>query len=210
MHNKIVGLKKRYGFLGVLENIFQKTLSYIGVVCHRKLCLVFKLECLTSDIKESNNDYKVASLSYSDFDKYGDRTWFNTAKLTHIYDRFKNPNNIALGIIVNGQLASSGWITINDFSTIDVLHSKKIPLSVGYLWDDYTAENFRGIGLHKLLIHSRLEFLKKAEFKDAISVVDAYNKASLGGFLKLKFIRHHTFFIIKFPFLGSVNTFNYE
>lgn len=205
--NKILDVKRRYGISGILTNILQKLFSLIGISINRKYCLNFVIAEMFAGNKDILKSFaKFKELSYNDFVFYGEKTWFNADKLSFLKSVLSQSGNSAYGIINNDTIVCSGLISTEYFN----LNNIKLSFSDGYLWDDYTHPQYRGLGFHKRLINYRIYQLYLRKKTTVLVFVDSYNKASYKGFISCGFQKAQTYYVYKIGKGKSKTTFQYK
>lgn len=135
----------KYTFKQIKQAILRK---YLGTQFGR--FHYFRLDINVDDVKASLEDFDltVKELVYEDF-LLGDKFEFHTKKLDLIRERLNDPNEIAYGIIENGRLIYSCWISTK-ILRLPVKQKKPIFLlpHEGKLDDGYCDPAARGRGLH--------------------------------------------------------------
>lgn len=122
-----------------------------------------RLDINVENVKTSlaNFDLIVKELRYEDF-LLGNRSEFHTKKLDLIKERLSEPNYKAYGIIENGRLIYSTWISIERLGLPVRL---KNPINLlpqeGLLEDSYCDPIARGRGLHSKMNNFRIQKLKE-------------------------------------------------
>lgn len=140
-------------------------------------------------------DLQPKRLTYEDFLK-GDPTEFNESRLAGIKEHLENPSYKAWGIIENGVLIYSTWIsTIN--LDMPLKHQKyKLQPDEGLLDDSYCHPSARGRGIHSKMNKFRLlQLCNEGKHRAAVIVLDG-NTTSLNVQLKAGFREVATFRII--------------
>ena len=190
-------IHKRYGLGGMLVNLLLKSLKMIGAEIEVNYLLQKEVIPFPDEEKKLIQGWGIQRLTLQDFERYGDIDWFTDRKLEHIKRLLENPTeNECFGIIQNGQLVCSGWISLHYLNWGE--GSLLLPNKTGYLWDTYTNPAFRGNGFHGKLIKQRLYQLSMKEYSRAYSIVAMYNRASYKGFIKNGFAKKQLFFTCKF------------
>lgn len=165
------------------------------------------------DIDTVNKDLKdftlpVKELTFDDFLK-GDKTTFNEKKLEVIKERLLDSNYKCYGIIEEGRLIYSTWISLERIGLS--VNTKPIYLlpHEGFLEDSYCAPIARGRGIHSKMNSYRLKKLYEFGKTRAVGVVLDENHISLKVQLKSGMEDLGTFY--NGYFLGfKVNTLNKE
>lgn len=119
--------------------------------------------------KKSEVDAFVKELSYEDF-LLGDVKQFTQEKLDSIKKRFDTNEYKAYGIIKDGKLVYSAWISLKNLDLPIATTPIYLNNNEGYLEDAYCDPSARGQGLHNLMNNYRVK--KLAEHgKDTIIVI---------------------------------------
>ena len=100
----------------------------------------------------------VKELTYEDFLK-GDRTVFHGKKLELIKERLQDSNYNCYGIIENGKLVYSTWISLERLGLSVNTNPINLMPNEGLLEDSYCDPIARGHGLHGLMNYYRLKIL---------------------------------------------------
>lgn len=168
---------------------------------------------LVIDIDDINKrlegfDLPVKELKYEDFLK-GDPKEFTPAKLRFIESRLKDSSYKCYGIIENGVLVYSTWISLHKLGlSVD---TKPIFLAddEGLLEDSYCAPSARGRGIHGKMNSFRIKQLYEYGKRKVIAIVLDGNTAAFKVQLKQGFVELGTFY--NGYFLGfKVNTLKKE
>jgi len=168
---------------------------------------------LVIDIDDINKrlegfDLPVKELAYEDF-LHGDPKEFTTAKLKFIESRLKDSSYKCYGIIEDGVLVYSTWISLHKLGlSVD---TKPIFLAddEGLLEDSYCAPSARGRGIHGKMNNYRIKKLYEYGKKKVIAIVLDGNTAAFKVQLKQGFVELGTFY--NGYFMGfKVNTLKKE
>lgn len=198
---------RRYGIKGILLNVLQKFCSLFRISINHKYCLTIQINDQFIENIVTLNEYTIfQKLSYNDFASYGEKTWFNADKLSFLNFVLTQSGNSAYGIIRNNTIVCSGLISTEYFN----LNNIKLSSSDGYLWDDYTHPQYRGLGFHKKLINYRIYQLYQSKKRNVIAFVDSYNKASYKSFISCGFQKTQTYYVYKIGKSKSKTTFQYK
>ena len=190
-------IHKRYGLGGMLLNLLVKMLRTAGVELEANYLLQKEIVPFAKEDEELIQGWGMQRLTLQDFKRYGNIDWFTGKKLEHIKTLLDSPTeNECFGIIQNGQLVCSGWLSLHYLNWGE--GSLLLPNKTGYLWDTYTNPAFRGNGFHAKLIKQRLYQLCMKEYSRAYSIVAVYNRASYKGFIKNGFTKKQLFFTYRF------------
>jgi hypothetical protein len=154
--SKIAEDFKQYGFFGFLKRIAKWFLRMIGIRINSYYYMVNDIDYdKQRRLFESKGLTEVKELDYNDFLK-GDKTEFTEKKLKRVKQRLDDNGYHAYGIIENGKLVYSCWISLNWLES----HNKCIegPLSENecLLVDAYCAPEGRGRGFHNTMNSYRL------------------------------------------------------
>lgn len=163
---KLLAKIKKYGLSTVFKIILKKVFS-VEIMKFHYLKIRLDYNLLQEQLKDF--DLNVKELSYDDF-LLGDKSQFNYKKLQIINNRFEDPTYKAYGVIDNGILIYSAWISLNKLG-LPFKSNIKLEDSEGYLEDDFCHPDFRGQG-----IHSKMNIYRKAKLcefgkKECIIVV---------------------------------------
>ena len=182
----IVSLIKRYGLIGIIENLVFKSLRIIGYDEFQIMRL------LRFDLKGANKPMTknplIQRINWEDFKQcsYNDTSRFNETLMRQLKKRYEEENKrgeLCYGVISHETIVAYAWISLYYYPrSMDAL-----PVKSAFIYDDYTHPDFRGKGYHKQLIEYRLYALQKMGYNTAYASVDLFNKASLKGFLKAGF-----------------------
>lgn len=190
-------IHKRYGLGGMLLNLLVKMLRTAGVELEANYLLQKEIVPFAKEDEELIQGWGMQRLTLQDFKRYGNIDWFTGKKLEHIKTLLDSPTeNECFGIIQNGQLVCSGWLSLHYLNWGE--GSLLLPNKTGYLWDTYTNPAFRGNGFHAKLIKALLYQLCMKEYSRAYSIVAVYNRASYKGFIKNGFTKKQLFFTYRF------------
>lgn len=166
---------------------------------------------LVIDIDDINKrlegfDLPVKELVYEDF-LLGDSSEFNPAKLRIIKARLNDSSYKCYGIIEDGVLVYSTWISLHKLGlSVD---TKPIFLAddEGLLEDSYCASSARGRGIHGKMNSYRIKKLYELGKRRVVAIVLDGNTAAFKVQLKQGFVDLGTFY--NGYFLGfKVNTLN--
>lgn len=148
----------------------------------------------------------VKELTYEDF-LTGNKEVFHEAKLNFIKKRLEDPNYKAYGIVEDGQLIYSTWISLEKLGlSVDTKYIKLNP-DEGFLEDSFCDPKARGRGIHSKMNYFRLAKLYEHGKRIALGVVLDGNDISMKVQIKSGFKELGTFY--NGYFLGfKVNTLN--
>jgi len=151
-------------------------------------------------------DLPVKELEYADF-LTGDPREFTEPKLAFIKKRLEDPNYRCYGIIENGKLIYSTWISLHKLGlSVD---TRPIYLSEdeGLLEDSYCAHSARGRGIHGKMNSYRIKKLYELGKRRVVVIVLDGNTAAFKVQLKQGFVELGTFYN-GYLFGFKVNTLN--
>lgn len=147
---------RKHGLRGIFDFVLHKVLHIqIGRIHYLRLDTdIQRVEEALADF-----DLEVKRLSYEDF-LTGNQTEFNEKKLQLIKARIEDPNYIAYGIVEEGKLIYSTWISLHRLG-LPVQPSSPIYMAEneGLLEDSYCAPQARGRGLHAKMNFYRIKKL---------------------------------------------------
>ena len=129
------------------------------------------------DKKEVEKQIQTASipateLLFEDFLK-GDKDVFDEQKLALYKGRFAGGNYKAYGIIVDGHLVYSSWVSFEKVGMPIETKSVLLNQREGYFEDDYCSKEYRGQGIHTRMIWFRLnELIKHGKNVAIITIMD--------------------------------------
>jgi len=153
-------------------------------------------------------DLPIKELSYEDFLK-GNKDVFKGNKLEFIKNRLKDPNYKAFGIIENGQLIYSTWISLDRLGlSVDTSYIKMNP-DEGLLEDSFCDPIARGRGLHGKMNFWRIRKLYELGKRKVLAIVLDGNTPAMKVQMKSGFKEVGTFYN-GYVFGIKVNTLNKE
>lgn len=184
--NNIISLIKRYGFVGIAENLLFKSFRLYGFYDFQIMRLLY-FDLRKNRIQRENN-IQIQRLYFEDFlrCKHNDQIRLNESVINQLKERFdtdEDRGEICYGITEDDFLVAYSWISLKYYPRSTI----KLRENAAFIYDDYTHPKFRGKGLHKELIRHRLHVLTNMNYHDVYASVDLFNKASLKGFLKEHF-----------------------
>ena len=149
--------------------------QYIGAsVIHTEIIKAHYLR-LDIDIDKTNLllegfDLDVKELTYDDFLK-GDPSVFKGGKMELYRTRCADPTYKAYGIIENGKLIYSTWLSLHRMGM--TIETKPVYLAPneGYLEDSYCDPVARGRGFHSKMNNYRIKQIYEAGKKRVIAIV---------------------------------------
>ena len=148
----------KYTFKQIGQAILRK---YLGTQFGRIHYL--RLDINAENVKTSlaNFDLIVKELRYEDF-LLGNRSEFHTKKLDLIKERLCDPNYKAYGIIEDGRLIYSTWISIERLGLpVQLKNPINLLPQEGLLEDSYCDPIARGRGLHSKMNNFRIQKLNE-------------------------------------------------
>lgn len=172
--------------LGILRRFFCTTINKLHYL---------KMEIDADKVTEEYAKITIPAreLNYDDF-LLGDKNIFNDAKLAIYKKRFSSGKYKAYGVMIDGKLAYSCWISLEKVGMPIETETVLLKSYEGYLEDDYCAVEFRGRGIHTQMLWFRLnELLKKGKKVAVITIMDG-NMPALKPALKCGFKDMYTFY----------------
>lgn len=147
-------------------------------------------------------DLDVKELSYDDF-LIGDPNVFNGRKMELYKKRCQDPTYKAYGIIENGRLVYSTWISYHKMGMSIETKPQYLALEEGYLEDSYCAPVARGRGFHSKMNNYRIKKIYEAGKNRVIAIVQEGNTPAFkvqfkSGFEEIGTFYHGYIFGIKF------------
>ena len=162
---------------------------------------------LNIDIDKTNEllkdfDLDVKELGFDDF-LIGDRNVFKGKKLELYKQRCQDPTYKAYGIIENGRLVYSTWISLHRMGMSIERKPVYLAPNEGYLEDSYCDPVARGRGLHGKMNNYRIKKIYESGRSRVIAIVQDGNIPALkvqarSGFEELGTFRHGVFLGIKY------------
>ena len=128
-----------------------------------------KVEDLMKDF-----DLNVKELTYEDF-LLGDSSVFKGVKMDLYRQRFQEPTYKAYGIIENGRLIYSTWISLHRMGMSIETKPVYLNSNEGYLEDSYCDPIARGRGLHSKMNNYRIKKIYEAGKNRVIAIVQEGN-----------------------------------
>ena len=182
MINKIYTLYKRYGVIGIVENIILKSASIFGYKQMQILRLVSR--DVTEIKRKSRFDYNIVTLNFTNFlecCKY-DKERFSNIYIKQLQERFlqKDSGYICYGIIREGVIIAYSWTSLIFVPRYD----EKLDKNDAFIFDVYTHPDYRGKGLFPKLLDYQINELNKVAKRRALACIDIFNRASLHAFKK--------------------------
>lgn len=179
-------MKLRQIIKGILRRFFNTQITKIHYL---------KVEISSELVYENTSTISipVTKLSYDNF-LIGDKSEFNDQKLSIYTERFKDDFYSAYGIIVEGKLAYSSWISLNKLGLPADCNDILLQPDEGYLEDDYCDPEFRGKGIHTQMLWFRLNELLSVGKKYAVITIADGNMPALKAAYKCGFKSLGTFY----------------
>jgi hypothetical protein len=119
-------------------------------------------------------DIDVKELTYEDF-LLGDPNVFKGAKMELYKQRFQDPTYKAYGIIENGRLVYSTWISYHHMGMSIETKPVYLAPNEGYLEDSYCDPIARGRGLHGRMNNFRIQKILESGRNRVIAIVQHGN-----------------------------------
>lgn len=119
-------------------------------------------------------DLDVKELTFDDFLK-GDPNIFNGTKMILYQKRFQDPTYKAYGIIENGCLVYSTWISFHRLGMSIETAPVYLAPNEGYLEDSYCAPEARGRGFHSKMNNFRITKILESGRNRVIAIVQEGN-----------------------------------
>lgn len=195
---------KKYGFVEIFRYIGR---TFLGTSFHKAHYLRLNININEVNKKLEGFDLKVKELSLEDF-ALGDRTVFKGTKMDIYKKRFQDDTYKAYGIIEDGQLLYSTWISFHRVGMTVETNPIYLANNEGYLEDSYCAPIARGRGLHSRMNNYRIKKIYESGRNRVIAIVQHGNTPAFkvqfkSGFEDLGTFWHGTIFGIKFNTLNK-------
>lgn len=165
---QLISKIKKYGLRGVSWILLKKLFTIEIMKIH-----YFKIKLNHDLLKMQLKDFDlvVKELTYDDF-LLGDKSVFQGKKLEVIKKRFDDPTYKSYGIVENGVLIYSAWISLEKFG-LPVKSNIKLKPTEGYLEDDFCHPAFRGQGIHsKMNIYRKVKLCEFGKEDCLITILD--------------------------------------
>lgn len=189
---------KQYGFWGFQKLLLKFFLRIIGIEVNSYFYMVNKID---GEARHKQfvlfNINDVKTLTYQDF-LLGDKDMFTEKKLKTIKTRLADGTYIPYGIVREGKLIYSCWISmremeLSDNCLIDQLNEYEV-----LLLDDYCSPIARGKGIHTAMNAYRLWQIAQKGGCRALVIIIKENKPAYKSQLRVGFKVAFDYFIVKF------------
>lgn len=186
---------KQFGFWGFLKRIVKFFLRKIGINYNSYYYIVNHIDAEARRKQfEAAKLPSVKELTYDDF-LLGDKTIFTDKKLHLIKQRLQDDSYHAYGIIENGQLIYSCWISLKKLESSNACVEGVLDDNEGLLIDAYCSPTARGRGLHGAMNAYRLWQIARNGEKKAVGIVLKENKPSYKSQIKVGFEVAFTYYV---------------
>lgn len=197
---------KKYGLWGVFKYVGR---VFLGTSFHKAHYLRLNIDINETYKKLEGFDLNVKELSLDDF-ALGDQTVFKGAKMEVYKRRFQDQTYKAYGIIENGRLVYSTWISLHHLGMSVETEPVYLADNEGYLEDSYCDPIARGRGLHGKMNNYRIKKIYDAGKERVIVIVQHGNTPAFkvqfkSGFEDLGTFWHGTVLGVKFNTLNKAN-----
>jgi hypothetical protein len=162
---------KKYGIRGVWNFFCQRLIKTYLIKAHY---LRLNIDPAQLDTLMNGFDLDVKELTYEDF-LLGNPNEFQGSKMDVYRNRFQDDNYKAYGIIENGRLVYSTWISFHRVGMS--IETKPIYLAPneGYLEDSYCDPTARGRGFHGKMNNFRIQKIFESGRNRVIAIVQDGN-----------------------------------
>ena len=197
---------KKYGLWGVFKYVGR---VFLGTSFYKAHYLRLNIDINETYKKLEGFDLNVKELSLDDF-ALGDQTVFKGAKMEVYKRRFQDQTYKAYGIIENGRLVYSTWISLHRLGMSVETEPVYLADNEGYLEDSYCDPIARGRGLHGKMNNYRIKKIYDAGKERVIVIVQHGNTPAFkvqfkSGFEDLGTFWHGTVLGVKFNTLNKAN-----
>lgn len=158
---------RKYGMRKTIEIVFRRFLK-TGILKFHYLRLNVNEAELKAHMKLFNLDVK--ELTYDDFFK-GDKAVFGDEKLTLIKERLSDKNYKAFGIVRQGELLYSTWISMEYLSLPLIKKRIRLLPNEALLEDSYCSVEARGHGFHSQMNWYRISRLYNSGKNRILAIV---------------------------------------
>ena len=164
----LISKLRKHGIKGISSIVLRK-IFLIEIMKFHYLKIKLDYDLLKMQLKDF--DLKVKELKYNDF-LLGDKSLFQGKKMEVIKKRFDDPTYKAYGIVENGVLIYSAWISLNILG-LPIKSDIKLEESEGYLEDDFCHPAYRSQGIHsKMNIYRKFKLCELGKKECIIVVLD--------------------------------------
>ena len=171
----IIEKYKKYGIRGTWNFFLHRIIKTYLVKAHY---LRLNIDPDALDTMMIDFDLNPKELTYEDF-LLGDQTVFKGKKLELYKRRFQDPTYKAYGIIENGNLVYSTWISYHRVGMSIETNPIYLAPNEGYLEDSYCAPIARGRGLHSKMNCFRIRKIWESGRNRVIAIVQDGNIPAL-------------------------------
>lgn len=186
----IIDKIKKYGLFEAFKYIC-KVYLHTSVIKVHYLRLNINIEKINNEM--SFFDLDVKKLTLEDF-YHGDPDVFKRDKLDLYKERFQDDTYQAFGIIENGSLIYSTWISLHRLGMSIETKPLFLNENEGYLEDSYCSPNARGHGLHGKMNIYRIKKLYELGKTRVITLVQHGNTPAFKVQFKSGFEEIGTFY----------------
>lgn len=178
---------KQFGLLGLFKRTAKFFLRKIGINTNSYYYMINQIDVEARRKQfEAANLIQVKELTYNDF-LIGDKSVFNEKKLTVIQQWLSEGTYKAYGIVENGILIYSCWISLHKLETSDECVVGCLDENEGLLLGAYCSPAARGRGLHGAMNAYRLWQLTQNGKNQAVVIILKENKPAYKSQLKVGF-----------------------
>lgn len=186
---------KQFGLWGFLKRIAKFFLRKIGIIVNSYYYIVNHIDAEARRRQfEAANLPPVKELAYDDF-LLGDSAMFSKKKLALIRQRLDDDTFKAYGIVENGQLVYSCWISLKKLESSNACVEGDLDENEGLLVDAYCSPMARGRGLHGAMNAYRLWQLSQYGKSQAVVIILKENKPAYKSQLKVGFEVAFTYYV---------------
>ena len=161
----------QYGPIGYPKRILKYVLRKLGIVIDSYYYMINQIN--VEECKKQFEDAQlppVKQLTFEDFLK-GDKGVFNEKKLSMIKQRLADDTFKAFGIVENGSLLYSCWISLKKLETSNHCVIGELNENEGLLIDAYCSPSARGRGIHGAMNAFRLYQIAKHGKDRGVAIV---------------------------------------
>lgn len=196
MIEKFKNKLKTNGIKGLLIILIKFFLRKIGINYNRYFYLVNRINI--NNVVSYWENHKILDaqeLFYQDF-LLGNKENFNDQKLKLIKERFNKKSYKAYGVIRDGKLIYSSWISMENLETSCNSISEELSKDLFYLLDAYCDPKFRGQGLHGAMNAYRLIKGYQEGKNKCVVIVLHENKPALKSQLKVGYEIEFEYYVL--------------